>query len=273
MMYYKGYLPHDLETITQEELDAVLLSVVEDEKDWENFKRLFDYEVTPYNLKVRYMRSQLIFAGPLQYDTGEFDEEGLPVYSRYESMSDRYDEQNKQVQEFQVHLSSSIETNNLGYYPGVKRTFFSMTMYRYRVMEVASGDSMYATFSVLFVFFYIWFHLRSLFLSFSAMVLIIISFPVTQFIYRAVFQVTMYTFLNQLIIFIVLGIAADNVFVFCDAWRQSEHIPIMSKDLHRRMAYSFKRAFNAILVTASTTSIAFAANILSPLTPFRAFGL
>jgi len=65
---------------------------VEDEKDWENFKRLFDYEVTPYNLKVRYMRSQLIFAGPLQYDTGEFDEDGLPIYDRYDSITDRYDE-------------------------------------------------------------------------------------------------------------------------------------------------------------------------------------
>ena len=86
-------------------------------------------------------------------------------------------------------------------------------------MEVAQGDTAYAVFSVLFVFFYIWFHLRSLFLGLSAMIVILISFPVTQFIYRGVMRVDMYTGLNQLIIFIVLGIAADNIFVFCDAWR------------------------------------------------------
>ena len=65
LLYYKGYLPHDFDTITQEELDEALLSVIEDEKDWENFKSLFDQEVSATNLNVKYMRSQLLFAGPL----------------------------------------------------------------------------------------------------------------------------------------------------------------------------------------------------------------
>ena len=39
------------------------------------------------------------------------------------------------------------------------------------------------------------------------------------------------------------------------------------------MAYSFKRAAKAIAVTASTTSIAFAANASSPIVPIKAFGL
>ena len=39
------------------------------------------------------------------------------------------------------------------------------------------------------------------------------------------------------------------------------------------MAYSFRRAAKAIAVTSSTTSVAFAANVLSPLAPFRAFGI
>ena len=54
-----------------------------------------------------------------------------------------------------------------------------MNLYRHRFMEVASGDTQYAVFSVLFVFFYIWFHLRSLFLAISANIIILISFPVT----------------------------------------------------------------------------------------------
>lgn len=39
------------------------------------------------------------------------------------------------------------------------------------------------------------------------------------------------------------------------------------------MAYSFKRSFNAILVTSSTTAIAFLANALSDIRPIRAFGI
>ena len=39
------------------------------------------------------------------------------------------------------------------------------------------------------------------------------------------------------------------------------------------MAYAFKRAFKAILVTSSTTSVAFLANGLSEIVPIRAFGI
>ena len=38
------------------------------------------------------------------------------------------------------------------------------------------------------------------------------------------------------------------------------------------MAYSFRRAYKAIAVTSSTTSVAFASNIFSPIVPIRAFG-
>ena len=40
----------------------------------------------------------------------------------------------------------------------------------------------------------------------------------------------MNTSLNQVTIFIILGIAADDVFVFCDAWNQGALIPLIAKD-------------------------------------------
>ena len=83
----------------------------------------------------------------------------------------------------------------------------------------------------------------------------------------------MNTTLNQLVIFIVLGIAADDIFVFCDAWRQSALIPSIANDLYRRMAYTFRRSFQAIMVTSSTTAIAFLSNALSEIRPIRAFGI
>lgn len=74
-------------------------------------------------------------------------------------------------------------------------------------------------------------------------------------------------------IFIVLGIAADDVFVFCDAWRQSNFIKSIRNDEHKRMAYAFYRSFNSILVTSSTTAVAFLANAISDIRPIRAFGI
>ena len=105
------------------------------------------------------------------------------------------------------------------------------------------------------------------------MLMILMSFPISYLIYTGIFQITMNTTLNQLTIFIVLGIAADDIFVFCDAWRQAEAFPKIASDEHRRLAYAFKRSFRAILVTSSTTAVAFLANALSDIRPIRAFGI
>ena len=44
-------------------------------------------------------------------------------------------------------------------------------------------------------------------------------------------------------------------------------------DLEKRMAYAFRRAARAMAVTSSTTSVAFLANLASPMLPIRAFGV
>ena len=92
LIYFSGFLPNDLETITQDELDKILLDAINDPETWMNFKNLFDAEVTADNLNVRFIRSQLLFAGPFQYDTGKVDAYGWPIYERYKDMSDRFDD-------------------------------------------------------------------------------------------------------------------------------------------------------------------------------------
>ena len=253
--------------MTQDELDNVLLSAINTPAIWNNFKHLFDKYVSPENLKVEYIRSQLLFGGPFQYQTGEFLENGEPVYERYLSLNDRLDDQYALVTAYQVKVSNAIEWNNKNYYPTIKRHTYSMVLHRWRFDEVINADMAWAIFAVLFVFAYLWFHLHSLWLGFAGMLVILLSFPVTQIIYCGIFRITMYSALNQLVIFIVLGIAADNIFVFCDAWRQSENIPVMQGNNQRRMAYTFRRARDAIAVTSSTTSVAFLANAFSPIVP------
>lgn len=79
--------------------------------------------------------------------------------------------------------------------------------------------------------------------------------------------------MHSLVIFIVLGIAADDIFVFIDAWRQSLCIKEIQHDIKMRLAYAFRRAARATAVTSSTTSVAFLANSLSPLMPISSFGI
>lgn len=81
--------------------------------------------------------------------------------------------------------------------------------------------------------------------------------------------------MHTLVIFIVLGISADNVFVFIDAWRQSARVGnnLLRDSKYKRMAYSFRRASRAIAVTSSTTAAAFFANYFSPIMPIKSFGI
>ena len=106
------------------------------------------------------------------------------------------------------------------------------------------------------------------------MVSILFSFPATYLIYSGILRVTMNTSLNQLTIFMVLGIAADDIFVFCDAWRQTAFLPsVIANNEKRRMTLAFSRAWRAILVTSLTTAAAFAANLVSDVKPIQSFGL
>lgn len=137
--------------------------------------------------------------------------------------------------------------------------------------DLVTGDTAFSIFSVMFVFCFLCYHLGSGFLSMIGIMLILLSFPLTSFICEAILQVTFFSSLHSLVVFIVLGIAADDIFVFIDAWRQSERV--IGTDLHKRMAYSFRRAVRAMAVTSSTTSAAFFANAFSPLMPIKAFGI
>ena len=134
-------------------------------------------------------------------------------------------------------------------------------------------DTSFAVFSVMFVFIYFIVHLRSLLLASIGIMLIMFSFPVTAIVCEGIFRVTYYSNLHSLVIFIVLGIAADDIFVFIDAWRQSAFITEFEGNRNMRMSYSWKRAVRAMAVTSSTTSVAFLANGFSPIMPIKAFGI
>lgn len=126
------------------------------------------------------------------------------------------------------------------------------------------GDATKSMISIFFVFIYLNIHLKSCFLSFIGITIILLSFPVTVIITNWVLQVKYFGFLQVIIVYIVLGIAADDIFVFYDAWVQSKHIdPKIIDSQERRLAYSFRRAVRAMAITSSTTSVAFFANIIS----------
>ena len=134
------------------------------------------------------------------------------------------------------------------------------------------ADVLWAGLACFVVFVYVTFHVKSVFVSSCAMAQILFSFPISLVLYRKVLNVDNISSLHLMITFVVLGISADNIFVIWDAWCQSDSYEVYSGDFRKRMAYTFRRAYKAILATSSTTAFAFLSNGFSALMPISAFG-
>merc|ERR1719362_1946498 len=117
---------------------------------------------------------------------------------------------------------------------------------------------------------------------------ILMSFPLAYFFYRFIYGIPQFDMLSILVIFVLLGIGADDVFVFTDAWLQSVHFvdgksakknedagccqdPNEEENI-KRMSFTFRRAASAMLTTQATTFFAFMATAVSALMTLKAFG-
>jgi predicted RND superfamily exporter protein len=103
--------------------------------------------------------------------------------------------------------------------------------------ELVKQDIWWAAAACIFVFVYLAFHMGSFFLSFFSVMLIIFSFGITQCIYGFILGIRYFQVLHCMAVFLVLGIAADDIFVFYDAWIQSQGAASVSK----RMENTIKR--------------------------------
>ena len=102
---------------------------------------------------------------------------------------------------------------------GLEAIYTSNAIRRKEFRAIMNGDMAFAFFSVLFVILYFVFHLESCFLAMIGVLLIGFSFSLAAIIYQGIFRITYMSNLHYLVVFIVLGIAADDIFVFIDAWR------------------------------------------------------
>eukprot|EP01050_Picozoa_sp_SAG11_P004863 SAG11_NODE_322_length_10757_cov_2.841809_4_plen_494_part_00 len=139
--------------------------------------------------------------------------------------------------------------------------------------DTVSSDLLYSLGSILIVLCFLVFHTGSFFLGGFGMLQILMSMPTSLFIYRTICGVDFLTQLHVLSVYLVLGIGADDLFVFFDAWRQSGYAPpAISGSLLTRLDYAYKRAAGAMFTTSFTTAVAFIATASSPVMPISAFG-
>jgi protein dispatched 1 len=103
---------------------------------------------------------------------------------------------------------------------------------------------------------------------------ILLSLPIAWFILRVIFQVKYFAGLNLMCIFIVCAVGADDIFVFMDAYVQSQFKgPNVNRDMETRFSWVYRKSGLAMLITSATTCAAFLCCLGTPLPDTQAFGI
>ena len=140
------------------------------------------------------------------------------------------------------------------------------------VMQELSHDAMFALGSVLFVGVLVLTHTMSGLLTLVAAIGILSSFPMAFACYWWCGFRTM-KLLNFVSLFLIMGIGADDVFVFFDTFHQGKAVKGEFSRISTRFKWAYKHAGGAMLVTTATTCGSFFANAVSEVAVVREFGI
>ncbi|XP_060081595.1 protein dispatched homolog 1-like [Ylistrum balloti] len=149
--------------------------------------------------------------------------------------------------------------------------YISTVLFEYDVVIQALNDMLLAVGSFLFILVFMWFQTASFWITFLGIFSILTSFLLTNLIYRCVLGYEYFGFFHVISMFIILGIGADDVFIFYDTWRLTGHTIYPSKA--HRLSDCYRKAAKTTFVTSLTTMTAFLVSGLSPLLPVCSFGI
>jgi len=123
-------------------------------------------------------------------------------------------------------------------------------------------------------------HTGSCFVSFFGMGQIFMSIPISAFFYFLICNIKFWSIFNMMTIFVVMGIGADDMFIFYDCWQQAEAKmkPIekfkTENDYYlKRMSFTYRKAGKAMALTTTTTCIAFLSLMTSDIPAIKTFGV
>ncbi|XP_033735368.1 uncharacterized protein LOC117323939 [Pecten maximus] len=149
--------------------------------------------------------------------------------------------------------------------------YYCFVLWNKDVISQAMTDMMLALGSMVFIFSFMTYHTKSFWIAGFAVISIITSFLGGNLIYRIIFDFQYFGFFHILAIFIALGIGADDLFVFYDAWRLTSFHSYPT--LAHRLSDAFNKSAQSMAITSLTTIVAFLCSALSPLLATKSFGV
>ncbi|KAL7471675.1 hypothetical protein ACHAXS_011976 [Conticribra weissflogii] len=225
----------------------------------------FDTEFSAENPISKFSRGIIFWGGPME-DSQQGSEEEM------EKLEDSEDDIRKDYIK-ENYLEKMDKQSKKSAHSTIRSYYFMTAIIGDVILNIVTKDATLAIFSFVFVFLWIRLNTRSWFLAFVGLFEIFFSIPVAWFIFTVIFQIKYFATLNSLAIFVVAAIGADDIFIFMDAYKQSQyHVDILC-DLETRMSWVYRRTGVAMAITSATTCAAFLCTLITPLTSIQSFGI
>lgn len=239
-------------------IPKVLLKAKNDKNTAAEFQYFLsaDYRITQTEAFSSRTRVRILIGGPLK---------------GYKNLDDKEDDL---LNDYKEKLKDFGERGDNYFKDGVgdmEFYHFSSILMSVKITSTVFRDLSLALGSMLFIILFMLIQTQSFWITLWAVFSILNSFMITNLIYVGPIRFTYLGIFHVLAIFIILGIGADNVFVFYDTWRESAHHKYMS--LAHRLSHCYRKATMAMFYTSLTTALAFIVSATSPFMAVYTFGV
>jgi hypothetical protein len=172
-----------------------------------------------------------------------------------------------------TELEAEIEKRSKDDGNEIRIMVFALPLFFNQILAVLYQDMCLSIGALIVVWLYIWWVVESLFLATCGIFEILFSLPVAMSIWVVICQQKLSS-LQPLVVYMILGIGADDVFLVYDSWQQASYTKgVGQMDTRSRFAWAYRRSFAAMLVTTATTCGSFAIGCSSPLPSVRGFSI
>ena len=216
-----------------------------------------DAKISQTKAKSPALRGYMSVGYPLE----GYDDSEKKVEKQDDELSDFYDK--TFTKKAEKHFEKQAGGMNFYYIsPLITNNFILSSVFRDIILFAGSFT---------FIFLFMWFQTRSLFVTFFGIISVVNGFIITDILYICVLRYEYVGIFHVLSLFIVLGIGADDIFVFVDTWKESgfKSWPTLA----HRMDHTYKHAAEAMLYTSLTTACAFFVSGGSPFLAISSFGI
>lgn len=185
------------------------------------------------------------------------------------------------LQQSMIFLPIGCSTKTLAYYHDLEDKELRHNQVKVVAMELGLKSELFDEYllrdswlifsGVICVLVCMWVYTESLFLTIMTIIAILFSLGISYFMYTLVFELRFFPFMNLLATIVVIGIGADDVFIFCKVWHKKKLD--RNSSVVQLMADTFQHAILSMLVTSLTTAAAFYSSLFSNITTVCCFSV